>query len=394
MSGHRAATIDRIKKEPVVLIPQDTTFFNFATESEKKNMGTLRTKDSNQQLLHTSIAITPSKINLGIVDANMWQRPEEEKSKKAKDKARREKPIEEKESMRWITHYDTACNIQERFPNTTVISVADREGDIHEWFQHAENTPENMRAGYIIRAKTNRKLDIDVGETKPLWDYMNGLKTLGQYELNIPKRNGEEGRDAVIDVCSSEVRLLGRGKTRKPISLYVVYAKERHPPDGKKGVEWMLLTDLAVEGFDQARIIIEWYRCRWEIETYFRVLKGGCSVEKSRLRTAERLLNYIAVNMIIAWRLQSVTMIARREPDLPCTEVFSEKEWRTIWIMKKKEAPPNDTPTLREVTRMLAQIGGFLARKGDGDPGVKTIWQGYDKLLHYIDAIDLAKKFG
>ena len=384
MEGHQVATIDRIKQEKVVLIPQDTTFLNFATESEKKDMGTLRTKDSNQQLLHTSLAITPSRINMGVVQGSMWQRPEEKISH-----LRGQKKIEEKESIRWLNHYDSACQIQKQCPETTIVSIADREGDIHEWFQHAEKKPIDERASYIIRAKTNRRIDIDGEESVLLWDYLNQSKSIGKYSLNIPRRGNQKARTAQVKVYSKEVRLLGKGKSKRPLCLHVVYAKESRPPKGIKPIEWMLLTDLFIENYDQARTVIEWYRCRWEIEIYFRVLKGGCGVEGNRLRTETRMLNCIAVYMIIAWRLHSITMNSRANPDAPCSRVFSKKEWTAIWLMSKKEKPPVCEPTLREITRMLGGLGGFLARKGDGEPGVKNLWQGYEKLLHHIETIDL-----
>ncbi len=383
MSGHKAATLGRIKNEAVVLIPQDTTFLNFATDSTSKDMGTLRVKDANQQLLHTSIAITPSRVNLGVVSANMWQRPE----KKTK-RSRNTKPIEEKESMRWLDHYSKACEVQKEHPEVTIVSIADREGDIHEWFQHAESFPLEERANYIIRAKANRTLELENDDRLPLWEHMNTLKSIGKYSINVPKHNGEPSRCALIDVYVSEVRLAGRGKLRKPLSQYVVFAKERNPPDVKKGVEWMLLTDLVVEDYSQAQIIIEWYRCRWEIETYFRVIKGSCAIQDNRFQTESRMLNCIAVYLIIGWRLHAITMLARQDPDRPCTDAFSDREWTILWRMKNKNAPPSDTPCLRDVTRMLASLGGFLGRKGDGEPGVQTVWKGYDKLLHYIEAAD------
>lgn len=116
-----------------------------------------------------------------------------------------------------------------------------------------------------------------------------------------PKRNGEPGRITHLKVIAKEIDLKGKGKTRKPLSLYVVYVKEVNPSEGAKGVEWLLLTDLHVEDFLQARTIIEWSRCRWEIETYFRVIKSGCKVESNRFRNTDRMFNCIAVNMIIGW---------------------------------------------------------------------------------------------
>ncbi|WP_444893312.1 IS4 family transposase [Microbulbifer sp. JMSA004] len=383
MSGHKSATLERIKAQPVVLIPQDTTFLNFATDLESKEMGTLRRKETNQQLLHTSIAITPSRVNLGVVEGSMWQRDKESSSN-----SRYTKSIKDKESRRWLDHYEAACQIQERCPESTIVSIADREGDIHEWFQRAEDQSEQRRASYIVRAKANRTLELDGEETVLLWDHMNEQKSVGLYTVDIPKRNGEPGRKAKVSVSTTEIRLLGKGKSKRPLSLYAVLAKELNPPEGEKGIEWMLLTDLPVEDFKQARVIIEWYRSRWEIETYFRVVKGGCQIESNRFRTEQRLLNCIAIYMIIGWRLHSITTQARSLPDEPCTSAYSEKEWRMVWMMRDKSCPPNIPPSMRDITRMLAGLGGFLGRKGDGEPGVKTVWQGYTKLLHYIEAAE------
>ena len=291
-----------------------------------------------------------------------------------------------KKSHRWITHYQRACDIQKASPDTTIVSIADREGDIHEWFQYAQDVPEESRASYIIRAKANRALEIDEEESEALWDYMNRQKRLDTYRVDVPKRNGQLEREARLDVYASEVRLRGRGKVRKPLSLHVVYAKERHPPEKTKGIEWMLLTDLQVDDAVQARMIIDWYRCRWEIETYFRVIKGSCDIEKSRLRTEGRKLNCIAIYMIISWRLHSITMLSRQNPKHVCTSAFSDQEWTILWRMQHKCDPPKTPPTLYEMARLLAMLGGFLARKGDGEPGVKNIWRGYNKLLHYIEA--------
>ncbi len=383
MSGHRAATLNRAQEEPVVLIPQDTTFLNFATEAKKKDMGTLRVKDSNQQLLHTSIAITPSRVNLGVVDGSLWQRSKEyteDSGKSTPDK---------KESERWMSHYRSACEYQSQLPNSLVVSIADREGDIHEWFQFAEEMPGESQASYIVRAKANRAIELPCGERRLLWDYMSGIKPEGSYELSVPKRNGEPEREAVIDVRYSEVQLVGRGKNKRPLFLYVVYAKERGLSKKDGGIEWMLHTNLPVDDFTKARTMVEWYRSRWEIETYFRVLKGRCHIEDNRFQNEVRMFNAIAIYMIISWRLHSITMLARRNPESSCALGFSEIEWKTIWRVRKKSKPPKTPPSMYEMTRMLACMGGFLARKGDGEPGVKNIWRGYNKLLTYIEAAEL-----
>lgn len=151
----------------------------------------------------------------------------------------------------------------------------------------------------------------------------------------------------------------------------------------------MLLTNLPVSDALEARMVIEWYRCRWEIETYFRVIKGSCNIEKSRLRSEDKKLNCIATYMIVAWRLHNMTMLSRRNPVLPCSVGFSEREWKLLWVARNKAESPKEVPSIYEMVRLLASLGGFLMRKGDGEPGVKTVWRGYKKLLHYIEAADI-----
>ena len=385
ISGHRTATLKRMSGARVVLIPQDTTFFNFARQGHREGFGTLVIPESDQHLLHVSAAFTPDRVNLGVVEATLWQRPEKDAGYQ-----RRKVPIQDKESMRWLDHYKRACDIQAAHPDTLVVSIADREGDIHEWFGLADDTALERQAAYIVRAKCNRRLEYDDDEHSTLWEYFQHTKRLGQYTVDVPPRGAQPARTARMNVSAKVVTFVGRSRASKtPVELQVVYAKELQPPHGVKGIEWMLLTNLHVDDFDGARAIIEWYRCRWEIEVFFRVLKGGCQVEKLRLQNTERLENCLAVYLIIAWRLHCITMLARSMPELPCDKVFSRREWHTILLMKDKKKPPKHPPTLYEVTRKLAMLGGFLGRKGDGEPGVKNIWIGFQRLLDYIEAIEM-----
>lgn len=393
LSGHHQAMQQRIKAEPVVLIPQDTTFFNFARHQQDKGLGTLKLRESDKQLLHVSVALTPQRINLGIVDATLWKRPEE--SSTATRTQRRQQPTHTKESQRWLNHYQSACAIQQACPDTTVVSIADREGDIHDWFVLAQQTPLDQQAAFIIRAKSDRRLEIDDGEYTTLWSAMSAQKAQGQYSLELPARGKQSARTVQLRVYIKTVTVVGRsGHGRQSADLHVIYVKEHKPPQGVKRLEWMLLTNLTVEDFSQARTVIEWYRARWEIEVFFKVLKSGCQVEYLRLETPSRLLNCLAVYLIVAWHLHSLTMLARRSPDLSCDCVLSELEWKTILLMRDKKKPPNKPPSLYEVTRKLAMLGGFIGRKGDGEPGIKSVWQGYQKLMKYIEAIQVAHSVG
>ena len=114
------------------------------------------------------------------------------------------------------------------------------------------------------------------------------------------------------------------------------------------------------------------------------MLKSGCKVQELRLESDDRIEKALAVYMIIDWRLHSMTMLAREKPETLCNQVIADKEWQIIYLLQKKQKPKG-IPTIKEIIRLLAMRGGFLGRKGDGEPGAETIWQGYVKILNYLE---------
>jgi hypothetical protein len=381
LKGHTRATLERIEKQKVVLIAQDATFINLATEDRKAEMGTLVCRNKNEYLLHPSVAFTPDRTNLGVVSYVLWKRPEINTTHKYHT------PFKEKESYRWIASYKASCHLQKQFPETVIVNIADRESDIYELFTEFENTKTDEAAEYIIRAKCNRRLE-EEDETIPhLWEKLHARKSQGVYQLKLQRTKYRQAREATIEVRYQAVTM-ARGRRKggnlPAVTLYAVLAKEVNQPKDEKPIEWMLLTSLPIENLEQAQTVIGWYRCRWEIEIYFRALKSGCKVQELRLESDEGIEKALAIYMIIAWRLHNITMLAREEPDIPCNEVFDKKEWQLIYKLQKK-TKPKDIPTIKEITRLLAMRGGFLGRKGDGVPGFETIWRGYVKILNYLE---------
>jgi hypothetical protein len=384
LSGHKAATLSRMADQSVILVAQDTTFLNFDSLQAKEGFGTIKEAVRDEHLLHVNVAFTDQRVNLGVLSGRLWQRTGEGIAQ-----LRKQRPTKDKESQRWLDGYAVACDVQAHYPQKWVISVADREGDIHEWYELAQDTPSLRRASYIVRAKQQRRIQIQDDEHEDLWEWLAAQPVLGRYEIAVPAKGGRSARVAQVRVRAGEVTLSGRiGASVQPVTLHAVLASEEDAPAGVSPICWRLLSDIPADSYESARAIIEWYRCRWEIEIFFRVIKNACQLEALRLQTAPRLYNAIAVYLIIAWRLHLLTMQARERPQVACDEVLSAKEWQTIYIMHKRKPPPEKPPTLRQATRMLASLGGFLGRKGDGEPGTKTIWIGYANLLAYITAID------
>jgi hypothetical protein len=385
LAGHQHATLERLQAQEVVLLVQDTTFLNYGTLQPKPGVGTVKDRAREEYLLHLTVAFTPERVNLGVLGLRMWQRPEEPV---AHERAR--KPIEEKESYRWLEGYQLACEVQQCCPASLVVNVADREGDIQECLLEAMSRAATDRAEFIIRAKCNRRLapGHDAGY---LWPEMQSTRPLGSLTVAVARQRDRGPRQATLAVATRRVTFTGarrRGGRLPPVEVTVLYAKEGRPPKGEEAVEWLLLTSLPVEDFPSACTLVRWYGCRWEIELFFRVLKQGCQIEHLRLQTKPRLVNAIAIYLIIAWRIHTITMLSRAYPEVSCEVVFEPQEWQTIYTMQYRRRPPQKPPPLREIVRCLARLGGFLARTGDGEPGVQTLWQGYQRLQDFLYALE------
>lgn len=385
LSGHKAATVERVRAQEVALLVQDTSFLNYGTLQPKVGMGTVKERDRDEYLLHTTVAFTPKRVNLGVLGAKCWQRPEQPVGH-----TRKRRPIEEKESYRWLEGYALACEVQQVCPQTVVVSVADCEGDIQEWFLDAMSREGEERAEFLIRAKCNRRLAPGAAHDY-LWEGMQAARPLGRINFELSRQADRPARRITLSVKARSVTFQGArrlGGRLPPVQIWAVYTKELRPPKGEDPIEWLLLTSIPVAGFSAACTVVQWYRARWEIELFFRVLKQGCQIERLRLETDHRLLNALALYLIIAWRIHTITMLGRAYPEVSCDIVFEPREWQTIDTMQYHSPAPDQPPPLRDTVRALAQLGGFLARTGDGEPGIKAIWQGYQRLHEFIYAIE------
>jgi hypothetical protein len=268
--------------------------------------------------------------------------------------------------------------------------MADREGDFHEWLLDAIRRLPGEQAEFIIRAKCNRRLTKGT-EPRYVWEDIQQACAAGRLTVDLPRQPDRPPRPIALSVAVKRVTFQSArrpGDRLPPVEVVAVYAKECRPPNGEEPIEWLLPTSLPVADFPSACTVVQWYQCRWEIELFIRVLKQGCQIEQLRLQTERRLLSAIALYLIVAWRIHSITMVGRAYPDVPCEVMFEPREWHTIDTMQHHRAPPQDPPSLHEMVRGLAQLGGFLARTGDGEPGIQAIWQGNQRLHECIYALE------
>jgi hypothetical protein len=164
--------------------------------------------------------------------------------------------------------------------------------------------------------------------------------------------------------------------------VWVVTAVEVADPSGQEPVEWKLITTVEVKTLDQALEVIGWYTQRFQIEVFHRTLKSGCKIEDRQLGNAERIEGCLAIDMVVAWRIVHLTKLGREVPEVPCTVFFEEAQWKALVAFATRDARvPDQPPTLREAIRLMAiRLGGFLGRKGDGEPGTETLWKALQRL--------------
>jgi hypothetical protein len=376
LSSHRLNTIERLKKYPLVLLIQDTTKFDFSTHKSTKGLAPY-TKDpySLGLLMHSVLAVSPNGVPLGLLYQEIWSR---ENYPDQKRYMRAELPIEAKESFKWLKALDSSLK---DIPNTVqTVTIGDREADIFELFQKAHQRGAHL----VIRARHNRRI---TGEYNLLYDQVKNIPEMGQCLVDIPRKPEQNlpPRQAKLSVRFCPVNICpAHSRSKNPpgsTPLYVIFAQEIDVPEGEEPIEWLLLTTIPVTNMTEAIQKIEWYRERWKIERFHYTLKSGCNVEELQLETKERLSNAIALYSVIAWRLTWLTYQARVTPDLSCQIILETHEWQALYcVVNQTKTLPDQPPTLHEAIRLIAKLGGFLGRKHDGEPGVKVLWRGLQKL--------------
>lgn len=390
---HQRKTEERIAgTDGVVLCVQDSTIIDYSHREQRvEGLGKLRKPSDQGLLLHPTIAFNTAGTCLGMLNYKTWTR-QEILGKKARQIV---KPIEEKESMRWVESYRITNEIAGKYPDKLFINIADREGDFYELLQEYESN--KSKAQLIVRAKSNRSLEEEKdGSVRKLWDKLQAGSVLGQIKFKMSGINKQRtSREVIQTIRACEVRLSPPRKVRKlnslrSITINAVAATEENPPVGEKAVEWLLLTSLDIKSEQSKALdVVKYYQLRWQIELYFKTLKSGCGIEKLQLENINRIENCLAIYMIVAWRILFLTYMGRACPTLSCEFFYEKVEWKAIYIIAHKTKPPAEPPSMDSMNKMVACFGGFLNRKSDGLPGIKSMWIGLQRLKDFTLAFEL-----
>ena len=411
LQGHLQSTADRFSAtDGSILVLHDTTEFTYQREhperigytksvnSGRDKKGRLRSHKVCGVLMHSSLAMTRDGLPLGLAAVKLWTRAKFKGANAQKKKINPTRvPIAGKESVRWLENVETATTLLAE--PSRLIHIGDRESDIYELFCKCHD----LGTHFLVRTCVDR---LAADGTCKVSDLMADTAVKGVHHVNVP--DGKGGTDqACLEIRYRHITVqppIGKQRLYPALSLTVVHAKERGNPKHRKAIDWKLLTDLPVTSKSEALERLSMYAMRWKIEVYHKILKSGCRIETAKLRTAQRLTNFIAICCILAWRVFWMTMINRTRqnavPDLALTPI--EMQLLDHLVKDKNDRAPTKTkgkakspPTLSHYIIKIARLGGYLARANDPPPGNMTMWKGLSRLIDIeIGAIAAAEIVG
>jgi hypothetical protein len=394
---HFQQTLDRLKSRETVLIIQDTTFFLYSHYPKTTGLGKVgkavgKRKDFENQglIMHTSFAIDPSGLPLGILNQKIFARSENSlKTTQLPANVKRKLPIEYKESSKWIEPIEWISLLTPDTFKGKLVHVADREADFFEFFWKAKTEGAHI----LIRASHNRNIDsksrINTKQFQNTQLFEKALKQpqLGCIEIEVEadSKKQRSARTATLGIRTGDFTLwperhhyAAQCVPAPQLPLWFVYVLEENPPFQEEPLEWLLITNLPTDDLNSAIEKVRWYEKRFQIETFHKILKSGFQVESQRMSTAEKLTKYLSFMSILAWKILWMTWIARVEPQKSASEILLYSEYKVI--RQYFNINTDRDLTVAEAIRLIARLGGFLNRKGDGDPGPIVLWRGWNRL--------------
>jgi hypothetical protein len=385
LAPHRRQTAMRARDATTVVVAHDTTEFNFG-KSSRRDLGRVGQGKSFGFYGHFALAIEADehRTPLGVAALDVHRRT----GGKGRRGHHALQSATDNEFHRWRRVIAQARELLE--PEVAAVHVMDREADSYAFM--AELSEANVR--FVIRMAQASRLvvgkqsvaEVLVGAPivaeREVPISFRGASAMPSYRKHHPPRNS---RLAMLEMSATRVTLLrpssANASSAKTLSLNVVRVVEPNPPEGEQPIEWRLWTLEPVDTADQVLAVVDWYRCRWRIEEYFKALKTGCAIEQRQLESHHALVNALALYCPIAWRLLLLRTVARRSAPRAASDVLNTTQLKclrgALEKLKRPTLPPR--PTARDAMLGVAGLGGHI--KNNGDPGWAVLGRGLDRLL-------------
>lgn len=394
---HIKSTVSRINEadEPIIII-HDTCYIDYKSRKTSEDLdrvfiGKKGEDGSLGLILHSSLSVTEDGVPMGILNQHFTRREtilHPERTMPTKQYVHT-KPIEEKESYKWI---EAILKTDDLGISSDKIHVADRESDIYELYRNC--SANNIK--FVIRGRLNRAINKEKRRektTERLFDYFQKLHVNCYTEIKIQVNNETKYRNADLSVSFEQFTLPPPpNRTKKKdgdnldnILLWGVFVREQNPPESEEGISWFLLTNVPVITNEDAIKRIKWYTLRWNIEVFHKILKSGCSVELAQLRHRKRLIKYITVKSIIAWKIFWLSRHFNINKNINCNTILNITEQQILFKRFNKGAPMDREISVHEAFIWIAKLGGYIGRNSDAPPGIISIWKGWTRFMNMVD---------
>jgi len=380
------------------LVLSDTTELDFGVQRKIAGMSQTGNGGGWGFLLHSALVVAAEGEEIaGLAGQKIRYRKRKPKKENTAQRLKRDR-----ESKLWGQVIDQVGPPPE---GVRWVHVMDRGADNFEVYCHCVE----QHSEWVVRVtQRERKILAPDGRKLPLEAYLNTLPLAGTYELHLRARGQtrehgpQPARTAKVEVRFGRLHMpvpthrspYVKRLSPTPIAMWVVYAREVDAPKDVEPIEWILLTSLPVESFEEAWLVLGYYEKRWLIEEWHKALKTGCRVEDRQLKTKERLERITGLLSVVSVRLLQLKSAARTTPNRPATEVVPQR-WITMLHAARKKIRRKTSQitamTIYEFYRELAKLGGFLGRKCDGEPGWITIWRGWQKLYLLVCGAELVE---
>ena len=401
---HVAQTRAQARKQPQVLLIQDTTEVDYQQHPTTTGLGPIGNGTHHGYLLQSVLAVVPeSREVLGLMHQEPFLR-----QPAPKGETRRERAQRQRESQVWERSVQAVGA-----PPAGVqwIHVGDRYSDIFVLL----SLMRQQQCDFVVRAAQDRCVDLLVeqadapvpprwhhprragqeAEPKPqhLFEVVRGWTAVGEQELHLDATKQSKARVARVVMSLGCLRRLSPqnqpSSELRPLVVWVVRVWEPEPPEGVEGLEWVLLTSMPTATVEQAWQRVDWYRARWIVEDSHQGLKTGCRIESRQLQSYEALRRLLGLLAPTAVRLLQLRATARDAPERLASEILPLDLVQVVALLAKV---PATELTAQLCWSTIARYGGYLRRRSSGPPGWKTLWKGWFYIQALLEGVHLATR--
>lgn len=377
---HWQQTRQAMGQHPLVLILHDTSQLDFTSHHALQGIGPIGEGHAQGLLQHNSLAVVPQPRQvLGLAYQQLRVRQPAPKGETSAQRKRRQ----QRESELWLEGIGASGTPP---TNCCWVDVGDAGADIYEAMVAARDAGHH----FLFRASQDRLVLLDGqprGKEVPLLRHARSLPSQGQDTVDIPSRGGRLARTAVVQLAATPVWVPAptevRQRWQQPIvAAWVVRVWEAHPPaDIEEPLEWILLCSVPTVSRQEINERRAWYSCRWLVEVFHDIEKNGCLEEDRRFESARAMRACLALLSVVAVRVLQLRCALEHQPQAAAEQVATAAE---IEVIRRRSRTRKKTLTVREFVRGVARLGGFLGRTGDGEPGVRSLWRGYQRLQDFV----------